>query len=588
MRCETQNMLMMRLVVAVAVLAIICTQSVDSNQIVRVGYQNSHSLFRFHGGGKKSKGGKKGGKSKTFIDDDSNDDDGNYEDSKRKSKADYDDDGDDDDGERKFNKSSVSKSKSSGNKKLGKKSNAYRGKGKKGRKGGMDLMQWVNPRNPKGLGSSVSAVREKFEVFAKQGQTAYKDVYRRAKVLRSSAFEGMLLRATWPGDEPVPRDLLDEIIKHSIPAFKYGRSSAEDDPYHMTMHKLWTKMCENDWRTVTKSLYILHCIMRESSVDSCQRFSMAVRSMSRTRNPKNPDHRYFDISLISELDEPSSLYSEFVNNYAQYVLLRSKVFSAKFEEIKEICDATQEKQVVARLKKAQQCIAKALKIFVQEKEQHNIITGHVIRLTANDIKDMWLQFSAKILPFVDSTVTQYGGTKADESDIVALLKFYQETEKEVKAYYAKATKAYSILRLKFPVAETEPTIATEKIENKITELSSALKVQGGHSPLWIQGGAGAKGSKSSKKVNNIAKDDDEEEDNDNASDDDEGSDDSDNASDDDDDDDDDDEEEEEDDDDDDDDVDEDDDDDDDDDEEEDGDGEDESEGDDGSDDNGDD
>ncbi len=515
-------MLMMRLLVAVAVLAIICTQSVGSNQLVRVGYQNSHSSLWIRGGGKKSKGGKKGGKSKTFIDDDSNDDDGNYEDSRRRKKADYDDDDGDDDNERKYSKSSVSKSKPSGNKKWGKKSNAYRGKGKKGRKGGMDLMQWVDPRNPKGLGSSVSAVKEKFEVFAKQGQTAYKDVYRRAKVLRSSAFEGMLLRATWPGDEPVPRDLLDEIIKHSIPAFKYGRSSAEDDPYHMTMHKLWTKMCENDWRTVTKSLYILHCISRESSVDSCQRFSMAVRSMSRTRNPKNPDHRYFDISLISELDEPSSLYSEFVNNYAQYVLLRSKVFSAKFEEIKEISDTTQEKQVVARLKKAQQCIAKALKIFVQEKEQYNIITGHVIRLTANDIKDMWLQFSAKILPFVDSTVTLYGGAKADENDIIALLKFYQETEKEVKAYYAKATKAYSILRLKFPVAEAEPTIATEKIENKITELSSALKVQGGYNPLWIQGGA--KGNKSSKKVKTV-KDDDDEEDNDNASDDDEGSDD---------------------------------------------------------------
>ena len=44
------------------------------------------------------------------------------------------------------------------------------------------------------------------------------------QVLRSSAFEGMLLRATWPGNEAVPQDLLTEIIKHSIPAFKYGRA----------------------------------------------------------------------------------------------------------------------------------------------------------------------------------------------------------------------------------------------------------------------------------------------------------------------------------------------------------------------------
>ena len=42
--------------------------------------------------------------------------------------------------------------------------------------------------------------------------------------MKSSAFEGMLLRATWPGNDAVPQELLDEIIKHSIPAFKYGRS----------------------------------------------------------------------------------------------------------------------------------------------------------------------------------------------------------------------------------------------------------------------------------------------------------------------------------------------------------------------------
>jgi len=26
----------------------------------------------------------------------------------------------------------------------------------------------------------------------------------------------------------------------------------------MTLHKLWTKMCEKDYRTVVKSLYLLH------------------------------------------------------------------------------------------------------------------------------------------------------------------------------------------------------------------------------------------------------------------------------------------------------------------------------------------
>lgn len=68
------------------------------------------------------------------------------------------------------------------------------------------------------------SIREKLEQIAKQGQSAYKEVYRRAKVLKSSAFEGMLLKATWPGNDPVPADILSEIIKYSIPAFKYSRA----------------------------------------------------------------------------------------------------------------------------------------------------------------------------------------------------------------------------------------------------------------------------------------------------------------------------------------------------------------------------
>ena len=60
--------------------------------------------------------------------------------------------------------------------------------------------------------SVVPNVREKLEDLAKHGQSLYSNIYRRAKVLRSSAFEGMLLKATWPDDEPVPGEILEEVI----------------------------------------------------------------------------------------------------------------------------------------------------------------------------------------------------------------------------------------------------------------------------------------------------------------------------------------------------------------------------------------
>ena len=83
------------------------------------------------------------------------------------------------------------------------------------------------------------SIKERMGDFASKSNVVYQNAYRKAKVLKSSAFEGMLLKATWPADEPVPQQLLDEIIKYSIPAFKYGRNSDDDDPYHMTVHKLY-------------------------------------------------------------------------------------------------------------------------------------------------------------------------------------------------------------------------------------------------------------------------------------------------------------------------------------------------------------
>lgn len=107
----------------------------------------------------------------------------------------------------------------------------------------MQIIPWMDNKGKRG-GTNW---KERLEQIAKQGQAAYKEVYRRAKVdtflkiafisslkivlitsksqvLRSSAFEGILLKATWPGDAPVPQEILTEIVKHSIPSFKYGRS----------------------------------------------------------------------------------------------------------------------------------------------------------------------------------------------------------------------------------------------------------------------------------------------------------------------------------------------------------------------------
>jgi len=55
--------------------------------------------------------------------------------------------------------------------------------------------------------------------------------------------------------------------------------ATDDDPYHMTLHKIWTKLLEKDWRTVVKSLYLLHSISRDCSSEACEEFSQAIKSV---------------------------------------------------------------------------------------------------------------------------------------------------------------------------------------------------------------------------------------------------------------------------------------------------------------------
>jgi hypothetical protein len=51
--------------------------------------------------------------------------------------------------------------------------------------------------------------------------------------------------------------------------------------------------------------------------------------MVKSRNPKNPDQRYFDLEEISIVDKAGDKYSEFIYAYAEYVMHRIKSISGK-------------------------------------------------------------------------------------------------------------------------------------------------------------------------------------------------------------------------------------------------------------------
>jgi hypothetical protein len=137
----------------------------------------------------------------------------------------------------------IKKSKAKVTSKKSTSSSGSKSKSEKSTKGRMDLVPVKSKKGKRKSSSSFPSLpvninlQEKLSDITKQSQSIYKDIYRRAKVLRSSPFEGMLLKATWPGTEPIAPEILNEIVRHSIPAFKYGSSvSFCDKQYDYNAH----------------------------------------------------------------------------------------------------------------------------------------------------------------------------------------------------------------------------------------------------------------------------------------------------------------------------------------------------------------
>jgi hypothetical protein len=68
---------------------------------------------------------------------------------------------------------------------------------------------------------------------------------------------------------------------------------------------------------------------------------------------------------------------------------------------------------------------------VTDKKMVNLITGHVLKAVAVDLRDMWKLFAAKLAPLADQG-SPYGGAAASVDDVKALLKFYEEKGKDVR------------------------------------------------------------------------------------------------------------------------------------------------------------
>ncbi|KAH8056460.1 hypothetical protein JL722_7294 [Aureococcus anophagefferens] len=203
------------------------------------------------------------------------------------------------------------------------------------------------------------------KVLAAEAAVKGHEASRLAKAYYSSEYEKFLLTATWPSDQRVSPQLAKRLVESVARFPARPHALPDDDPYRVTLRKLWKKMVEKDWRTTTKALYLLHALSRSTPTKNARALSRTLKSMVGDADPKS-GKKYFsrrELVALRDADDAGGR-AALVDAYAGFVLRRALLFAGKFEDVSppskkkkaaapEACDADAD---AALLKRAQNAL----------------------------------------------------------------------------------------------------------------------------------------------------------------------------------------------------------------------------------------
>ena len=182
------------------------------------------------------------------------------------------------------------------------------------------------PIVPQPKESLLSKARKSWDQVSRSVQIAQRDL----KAYFSSDFEALLLKLTEPDDSRPSPDDMNRIIA-TIETFVRNLDTTDiNNPYRVTLHKIWSKMIETDIRTRIKAVYILHTILRYTEPDDAVIFKSLMLKMSKEFS-KRSNSKYFDSLHITNIHDDR--LNIFLTCYSTYVLKRSRAFTSSFEEL---------------------------------------------------------------------------------------------------------------------------------------------------------------------------------------------------------------------------------------------------------------
>mmetsp|Transcript_8459 Transcript_8459/g.26371 ORF Transcript_8459/g.26371 Transcript_8459/m.26371 type:complete len:504 (-) Transcript_8459:236-1747(-) len=247
---------------------------------------------------------------------------------------------------------------------------------------------------------------ERAKVLGAEAAVKAQEASRLAKAYYSSEYEKFLLTATWPSDQRIPPHLTKRLVESVARFPARPHALPDDDPYRVTLRKLWKKMVEKDWRTSLKALTLVHALSRSTPVRNSRALSRVLKNMLGDVDPKT-GRKYFnrrDLVALKRDDRKARL----VDAYNGLVLRRALLFAAKFDDVAKpgaVCD-TPRRAVAEAAKRAGNAllVLDHASLFVEAAladakiaETHLVVVG-CLELVVADINDAFALATRTLAP----------------------------------------------------------------------------------------------------------------------------------------------------------------------------------------------
>ncbi|CAN0086697.1 unnamed protein product, partial [Scytosiphon promiscuus] len=193
----------------------------------------------------------------------------------------------------------------------------------------------------------------------------------------------------------------------------------KEGPYWMTLHKLWRRMAEKDYRTAAKAVYLLHRLARGTTTESWGYFRNRTKIIE-TKHGRPTERR--------NVDEEGTLYAEWLDAYADFALLRLQSFAPDLSELAAIDAETPHEDASKALEKAAKLIEAALDCEMGP-DLDNDVTCDGLKLVIEDLCELWSLFQQKLelrrtLSLLEFYLEQLPTAKAVVHESHRLLKMY--------------------------------------------------------------------------------------------------------------------------------------------------------------------